>query len=527
MNAHRRGSTLFITMTVLAALSLLAALTLRRVTPKFRMAYQNAAWQEARTAAEAGIDAAMGDLHRNAIGGAPKPWPGWQTKSNGVIGPVLSTTLNTVGSLVGGLLSLLGGSVSAAQATSQPIFLDNLNISSTSGIPTEVDVQLWALGTTATRPQQWFRIRSMATCALPPVAYEAQEEFDASLRRFSLRSVRPQLRKDDVGAPMTISTPNVSRVVEVLVEPIPPFELALWTGRSLTLGSGVDWCVDSFDSRDPMKSGVGGIYPGAGSSLVQEKGHVASNRGCPPGVSFAPLISANGARVRGQVATNGGDDPATPEHENVAGAIHLDPAQIRDDFHREMSPVPRPTSGVYLRPPPLGSPFVAGPESAPKQYLVSRDQGPIRIAGPLGGEPGVVVIVINGNLDVGTGSITVPPNVTAILFVRGHIDFQDRPINTGAGNSNRAAQLQIYGEVTGTEMRTVRAHGDAVITAALYGPSHDVQLSGNVSWNGSIAARSFEMLGSGSGGIHYDEALALVGPPISFRIARYVEDVRE
>ena len=51
--------------------------------------------------------------------------------------------------------------------------------------------------------------------------------------------------------------------------------------------------------------------------------------------------------------------------------------------------------------------------------------------------------------------------------------------------------------------------------------------SNNVDWCGSIASRSFEMLGGGTGGLHYDEALGMVGPPISFRIARYIEDVRE
>jgi len=35
------------------------------------------------------------------------------------------------------------------------------------------------------------------------------------------------------------------------------------------------------------------------------------------------------------------------------------------------------------------------------------------------------------------------------------------------------------------------------------------------------------MLGGGTGGFHYDEALGTVGLPIGFRIVRYVEDVRE
>ena len=73
----------------------------------------------------------------------------------------------------------------------------------------------------------------------------------------------------------------------------------------------------------------------------------------------------------------------------------------------------------------------------------------------------------------------------------------------------------------------MRANGNAKICAAFYGPRYDVRLMEAVEWSGSIAARSFEMFGGGNGGLHYDESLALVGPPISFRIARYVEDVRE
>ena len=42
------GSTLFIALIVLAALSFMAAYTFQRVSPGVRVAYQNAAWQEAR-----------------------------------------------------------------------------------------------------------------------------------------------------------------------------------------------------------------------------------------------------------------------------------------------------------------------------------------------------------------------------------------------------------------------------------------------------------------------------------------------
>ncbi len=53
--------------------------------------------------------------------------------------------------------------------------------------------------------------------------------------------------------------------------------------------------------------------------------------------------------------------------------------------------------------------------------------------------------------------------------------------------------------------------------------SSPMRSSGRAPW----PRTSFEMLGGGTGGFHYDEALGVVGAPIGFRIARYVEDVRE
>src|SRR5258708_11730064 len=89
----RNASTFFVTLATLPALWLMAAYSLTRVLPRLRMAYQNAAWQEARLAAEAGVDAAMGDLLRNAVGPNPGTWPGWKQDNGGTIGAASSDTL--------------------------------------------------------------------------------------------------------------------------------------------------------------------------------------------------------------------------------------------------------------------------------------------------------------------------------------------------------------------------------------------------------------------------------------------------
>ena len=115
-HAEHNAGTLVVTLATLAGLSVLAAISLQRVAPKFRMAHQNAAWQEARVAAEAGIDAAMEDLLRNTTGTATGTWPGWKQSSNGVIGPVLPGTLTPITSIIS---SLLGAGSSGAAMTPQ------------------------------------------------------------------------------------------------------------------------------------------------------------------------------------------------------------------------------------------------------------------------------------------------------------------------------------------------------------------------------------------------------------------------
>ena len=512
----RRAGTLVLCLIAIAALSLMAALTLERVGPKFRMAYQTAAWQEARLAAEAGIDLAMAELSKNATGNSPGDWLGWKQQTGGIIGPAVANTLNTI-------LALLG----PAAQTSAPIFLDNVNVSAATGAQSEVDVQLWAVYPTATSNGRWFRIRAMATCGLAPPAYAAPNSADAAFRRYSLREVRPQLRKDDVGNPMSIPAPSASRAIEVLVEPILPFELAILADRSLELSPGGTWCVDSYDSRDPLKSNADGTYPGRTSPKVQENARIASNLGRPATSLYGSLIDAHGTRVRGSVATNGGDNPSTPTRENIVDIAGIDPARVRDDFYREMKSMARPSTGLFLPPPLLGGSFATGTEAAPARYLVGGNLGAFTVAAPPPGVKGAVIIVVNGNLDVISGAITIPPNVTAQIFVRGDIDFHGRPVNSGPGSGARAASLQIYGEDPRGSVRTVRASGTASVCAAFYGPGYDVQLNGGVEWSGSVIAHSFAILDAGSGGFHYDEALATIGAPIGFRIARYVEDVRE
>ena len=108
----------------------------------------------------------------------------------------------------------------------------------------------------------------------------------------------------------------------------------------------------------------------------------------------------------------------------------------------------------------------------------------------------------------------------------GNITFRDS-VNSGPGSSNLANHLLLFADGTDYQHQTLRASGTAPVCAAFYGPRTDAVLDATVDWVGSLSALSFRISGAGNGGIHYDESLATLGPVIGFRIARYVEDVRE
>ena len=135
--------------------------------------------------------------------------------------------------------------------------------------------------------------------------------------------------------------------------------------------------------------------------------------------------------------------------------------------------------------------------------------------------------MVNGNLNVDSGTISIPANVTVKIYVRGNIDFHNLPINQGG----HAAQLQIYGEETNGELRTLQAYGSASICAAFYGPQYDVQLSDAAEWSAVRWPRvRFKCsVAASAGGFHSRRSARRGRQSRSVsRIARHtVEDVRE
>lgn len=538
MRTHSSRSGAAVTIVALLSLvilSLIAAAVLRNVVPRYHVSYQTAGWQEARLAAEAGVDLALERLNKNVpvVSSSTADWVGW--KQDATIAASGSLLAKSTATAVSGLTA--SGN---ALIASTPIYLDNVDVSPSVGTRAAADIQLTALYTSPDpyRSSPWFCIRSMGTAGLPGPARSASDRMDTSLRRLSLRSpMRPLLAASDVLTPTTVPFPNASRIVEVVAKPVTPFSRAIVTDENMVLGNSNGWQVNSYDSSDPNKSGTNGVYPGDNSPKIQSNGDIASNQALATTTTYGPLIDANGAQVLGYVSTNGGDDPGTTTtHENVSDSGGIDQNRIDDGFYDPLLAAPVPAPPSYLIKPNYvaGAAFAAsGSTTTENYYRVYANEaqlGSFKVSGT-----GRITIVIDGNWDLGNGNgafVQIPPGVHATIYVKGNINFGNGLVNTNSASTKTAANLVIYGvpdpNADGTlPARTLSSSGNPEIAAAFYGPSYAVSLSGTAEWYGSVAAKSYTVSGGGNGGFHYDEALAGIGYVRKFEIVSCFEDSRK
>ena len=218
LHPQHRGSVLVITMIMVALLALSIAAYYRNLIPKFRGAYQAAAWHSALHGAEAGADYALRQLNNWAGSNAdPNSYP-WATNSWSYTDS--SYTTNGERSLNLSICPVLGGpgNVRVTKITADVYTRENYGPAPTLN--------------------PWFRIRSTARCDLPG-KYVSADFRDIKLRRMKLSA------KTNTGA----DDPYVSRTVEIIARPRYAFSRAIETVNNMTLGNSANWAVDSFDSR--------------------------------------------------------------------------------------------------------------------------------------------------------------------------------------------------------------------------------------------------------------------------------------
>ncbi len=250
----------------------------------------------------------------------------------------------------------------------------------------------------------WFRIRSTARADVSG-RFVSADKRDAALRRMKLGAKAG-----------SVSTPYVTRTVELIARPRLRFSRAITTALDMTLGNSANWGVDSFDSSDTAHSDpgaiAGGLYPSSAAERLAN-GSIATLKPEPLGVTYGPLISGNGANVAGDVLTVGGDDPGTAAHENVSGSGGMDPNRIHDDFDEDIPPVAEPVWTFVSANPPGNTGFVTGGSPSTRtRYIINGNLGAFAVLPPVAGSTGYVEILVNGNLSIGNGNgakVVIPP----------------------------------------------------------------------------------------------------------------------
>ena len=140
-----------------------------------------------------------------------------------------------------------------------------------------------------------------------------------------------------------------------------------------------------------------------------------------------------------------------------------------------------------------------------------------------------VAIQVTGDISGGNAGVTVNPKVHLKIYFDGNISVKNNNlINQNPSLANPyAGNLQFYGispPVGTTQTINLQSATPAILAAAFYAPSADVQENGNPDFIGTVVCKSFYSNGNISW--HYDRALNDEGQLLDFSIASYVEDTR-
>jgi hypothetical protein len=475
------GSTLIISIIFLGVLMAVGGATFMMLQNRYRQVHQNATWQEALLAAEAGVDLAVNEM-RKELYDPSNAWNDWGNNPDGALTENADPTAGTVYYTSKVLLREgEGGQRSYSKiAVDAPSFLRDA-----SG-------------------EQWFRVRSLGVANIPGGRIAAGDKIDLRLRKFDLNV------DHRTGAP---TLPQATRLIEAIVKPVGTFRLALFGVKTINMNNH-NIVVDSYDSRDPNKS-TNNFYDPA---KRQENGNVATN-----GI----LIDAGSAHVYGDASTNGG---TVLNASNVTG-------EIRNDFYQELFAVNRPSVPADAGTPTeiTGDTVVDAKPGDPAQLIVSKinlsGQSTLRIRGAANGSATYAQIVVNGGISTsGQAQIVIDPGVHVRIFVAGDVDI------TGNGiiNTNSPLHAQLYGldrpaNANGEPISpgAMKIAGNGGFRGTVYAPSYNVAMVGggnDDSIYGAFVGWSVSMTGVQS--VHYDEALADGGLISDYKVVSWFEDAR-
>ncbi len=480
------GGALVMVLIIVCVLSVVASSMLLTTTTRYHTTYQSASWQEAIVGAEAGVDLAMTELRKRVVNG---PSHSFQTAAlaaksgTGGAAPAYWTVTNPAGTAYPNyghafpasnqpyLLASHGGEGNTALQAR--VYVD---VPGSDTLPTPTNFAVTTPGDNnafisqfdnpnlrdpdgVDRSRWWYRIRSLGVAGVTGPPLPNLEKLDNRLRRFSFLT---DWRTGDA-----VASPQVSRMVEVLVRPEMNFRNALMADKRIDL-SNQDVLIDSYDSSK-------GYYDSATNHGTM--GNIATN---------GQLINANHATVNGDALTNNG---TTADGDKVTG-------QQSSNFYQELTPL---TAGLLN--PGWSAVTDGGTLQTDAAYTASTDAtNPtlVRLDGinlPDGnhvinftapdtvtdGSPTYVKLYVQGDIKTtGSSYISVGANVNLIVYFTGNIDLQ----GNGFLNNSFLARNAVFNGVQppvnadGTYPdRSINIATSQDFEGIIYAPNHDLSLA--------------------------------------------------
>jgi len=326
---------------------------------------------------------------------------------------------------------------------------------------------------------------------------------------------------------LPVSTPQVSRRIELIAAPITPFEAAIKAGGTF-YGLGSAAYIDSFRSST-------GPYDASVKTNPSDPRYADSHAGT---VQIDASVATIMGYIYGNVYTNGGT--VTKNTTSISGIID-------NNVPFSLSPFIMPSTSLwnFVSSPTAvtGStnitPPAPGTAESPNYYLMTSfaTNGNLTVnpaTTVVNGVPQVqetyVAIHVTGDIGTSTGSgptITIPAHVHLDVYFDGN--FQTKAENI-INTSGYAGNLQFYG-ISPTDpsvQQTVNLNSGggstAGFSAVFYTPSANFTINGGPDITGAIVCKNFYT--NGNVHWHYDRTLDSEGNAVDYRVISYVEDIR-
>ncbi|MDQ3623639.1 MAG: hypothetical protein M3463_14310 [Verrucomicrobiota bacterium] len=499
LNAKRGGSAIVIVIGTIGVLVTLGAVALQVLQHRYRQVHQVASWQEALLAAEAGVDIAINEMRKTVFdpANAFRTQDGWSREA---ADPAAEPETGSLDPAAGALVYTI------------PLMLRQSEGGNSSYCRIQVDAPAFLRDS---REEQWFRVRCRGFAQVPGGPVAAADKEDNVLRRFDFH-------RDHI-TQTAVTTPQVTRSIEIIAKPVGTFRMALFGVNSINMNNH-NIVLDSYDSRDPEKSTNGG-YPFGDDDKRQWNGNIAVN---------GTMIQVGSAQVYGTVSTNGGVALNT---DNVTGNRETPEEKIRNNFYQEVFNVQRPNVAPDPGTPAnvTGSTELIAEADTPSQYLLGTinlsGSSTLRVRGAADGSPTYAQIVVTSDISIsGQGAIILDPGVSLRIFLEGNADIS----GNGVANPNSPGNFQLYGidrpkNADGSPqfLGNIKIAGNGGLSGTVYAPNYNIEINGGGNSDnifGSFVGWDISMTGHQA--VHYDEALADGGLISDYKVVSWFEDTR-